>query len=137
MTDVFKRFTGDDGKLEESLMGDAKAILSLYEAAHLGTTTDHILDEVLKFTSSRLETLLASGTCPPHISRLIRNTLYLPQRWNMEAVVAREYISFYEEEEDHDKMLLRFAKINFKLLQMHYIKELKTFITYGNRIFIV
>jgi len=46
----------------------------------------------------------------------------------MEAVIAREYISFYEQEEDHDKMLLRLAKLNFKLLQLHYIKELKSFI---------
>ncbi|AEE83258.1 Terpene synthase metal-binding domain [Arabidopsis thaliana x Arabidopsis arenosa] len=125
---VFKRFTGDDGKFQQSLTEDAKGILSLYEAAHLGTTTDYILDEALKFTSSHLKSLLAGGTCRPHILRLIRNTLYLPQRWNMEAVIAREYISFYEQEEDHDKMLLRLAKLNFKLLQLHYIKELKSFI---------
>ncbi|KAG7543170.1 Terpene synthase N-terminal domain [Arabidopsis thaliana x Arabidopsis arenosa] len=126
--DVFKIFTGDDGKFEQSLTGDAKGILSLYEAAHLGTTTDYILDEALRFTSSHLKSLLAGETCQPHMLRLIRNTLYLPQRWNMEAVIAREYITFYEQEEDHDKMLLRLAKLNFKLLQMHYIKELKTFI---------
>jgi len=125
---VFKRFTGDDGKFERSLTEDAKGILSLYEAAHLGTTTDYILDEALEFTSSHLKSLLVGGMCRPHILRLIRNTLYLPQRWNMEAVIAREYISFYEQEEDHDKMLLRLAKLNFKLLQLHYIKELKTFI---------
>lgn len=109
-------------------MGDAKDLLSLYEAANLGTMTDYVLDEVLSFASSHLEALLAGGTCPPHISRLIRNTLYLPQRWNMEALVAREYISFYEQEEDHDKMLLKLAKLSFKLLQLHYLKELKTFI---------
>ncbi|CAE5978060.1 unnamed protein product [Arabidopsis arenosa] len=125
---VFKRFTKDDGKFEQSLAGDAKGILSLYEAAHLGTTTDYVLDEALRFTSNHLKSLLAGGTSQPHILRLIRNTLYLPQRWNMEAVIAREYITFYEHEEDHDKMLLKLAKLNFKLLQLHYIKELKIFI---------
>ncbi|XP_056846600.1 (Z)-gamma-bisabolene synthase 2-like [Raphanus sativus] len=127
---VFNRFKKDGGKFEESLMGDTKGILSLYEAAHLGTTTDDIFEEALKFTSSHLESLLEGGTCLPHVSTLIRNTLYLPQRWNMEAVVARAYISFYEQEEDHDKMLLKLAKLSFKLLQMHYIKELQTFITW-------
>ncbi|KAG7543166.1 Terpenoid cyclases/protein prenyltransferase alpha-alpha toroid [Arabidopsis thaliana x Arabidopsis arenosa] len=126
--DVFNRFTEDDGKFQQSLMGDAKGILSLYEAAHLGTTTDYVLDEALRFTSNHMNSLLAGGTCRPHMLRLIRNTLYLPQRWNMEAVIAREYITFYEQEKDHDKMLLRLAKLNFKLLQLHYIKELKTFI---------
>ncbi|XP_010435292.1 PREDICTED: (Z)-gamma-bisabolene synthase 1 isoform X2 [Camelina sativa] len=127
-SDIFKRFTGDDGKFEQSLKGDAKGILSLYEAAHLGTTTDYILEEALRFTSSHLKSLLAGGACRRHFLRLIRNTLYLPQRWNMEAVIAREYISFYEQEEDHDKMLLKLAKLSFKSLQLHYIKELKTFI---------
>ncbi|ESQ56388.1 hypothetical protein EUTSA_v10027227mg [Eutrema salsugineum] len=115
-SNVFKRFTKDDGKFEESLMADTKGILGLYEAAHLGTKTDDMFDEALRWDM------------PASISRLIRNTLYLPQRWNMEAVVAREYILFYEKEEDHDKMILKLAKLSFKLLQMHYIKELKTFI---------
>lgn len=118
-------------------MGDTKGILNLYEAAHLGTTADDVFEEALKFTSSHLESLLEGGTCLPHVSRLIRNTLYLPQRWNMEAVVAREYISFYEQEEDHDKMLLKLAKLSFKLLQIHYIKELQTFITYKNSLCII
>ncbi|XP_023635454.1 (Z)-gamma-bisabolene synthase 2 isoform X2 [Capsella rubella] len=127
-SNVFKRFIGDDGKFEKSLIGDTKGIMNLYEAAHLGTTKDYVLDEALKFTSNHLKSLLAGGTCQPHITKLIRNMLYLPQRWNMEALIAREYISFYEQEKDHDKTLLRLAKLNFKLLQLHYIKELKTFI---------
>ncbi|CAH8285692.1 unnamed protein product [Eruca vesicaria subsp. sativa] len=129
-SNVFNRFAKDDGKFGESIMGDTIGILSLYEAAHFGTTTDDIFEEALKFTSSYLESLLEGGTCLPHVSKLIRNTLYLPQRWNMEALVAREYISFYEQEEDHDKMLLKLAKLSFKLLQMNYIKELQTFITW-------
>lgn len=63
------------------------------------------------------------------MSRLIRNTLFLPQRWNMEAVVAREYIKLNEQEEDHEKMILKLAKLSFKSLKLHYIKELKTFIS--------
>nr|VDC99357.1 unnamed protein product [Brassica oleracea] len=55
----------------------------------------------------------------------IQNALYLSQRWNMEMLVGVKYISFYEQEEDHDKMLLRFAKISFKLLQLQYIQDLK------------
>ncbi|KAL0799335.1 hypothetical protein Bca101_054510 [Brassica carinata] len=124
-SDVFTRFQENNGNFKETLKGDAKGILILYEAAHLRTTKDDILEEALSFTSSHLESIAAGGTCPPHLSIHIQNALYLSQRWNMEMLVAVKYISFYEQEEDHDEMLLRFAKISFKLLQLQYIQDLK------------
>ncbi|KFK28702.1 hypothetical protein AALP_AA7G035600 [Arabis alpina] len=122
-SDVFKRFKGADGKLIDSLTKNAKGMLSLYEATHLRTTRDYIMDEALSFTTRHLESL--AGQASPHLSRLIHNALGLSQHWNMEILVAMEYISFYEQEEDHDEMLLKFSKLNFKLLQLLYLKELK------------
>nr|VDC83091.1 unnamed protein product [Brassica rapa] len=123
--DVFRRFTKDNGNFKESLVGDAKGMLSLYEAAYLRTTKDYIMDEALIFTSRHLESLAADGTCPPHLSVRIRNALTLPQHWNMEMLFPVEYISFFEQENDHDEMLLKFAKISFKLVQLQYLHELK------------
>ncbi|KAG2244920.1 hypothetical protein Bca52824_093243 [Brassica carinata] len=97
----------------------------LYEAAYLRTTKDYIMDEALIFTSRHLESLAADGTCPPHLSVRIRNALTLPQHWNMEMLFPVEYISFYEQEKYHDEMLLKFAKISFKLVQLQYLNELK------------
>ncbi|KAJ4912732.1 putative terpenoid synthase 7 [Raphanus sativus] len=121
--DVFKRFKGDDGKFMDSLTKDAKGMLILYEAAHLRTTRDYIMDEALSFTTKHLESL--AGRTSPHLSRLIQNALGLSQHWNMEILVAMEYISFYQQEEDHDETLLKFSKLNFKLLQLIYLEELK------------
>ncbi|CAH8346016.1 unnamed protein product [Eruca vesicaria subsp. sativa] len=121
--DVFKRFKGDDGKFMDSLTKNAKGMLSLYEAAHLRTTRDCIMDEALSFTTKHMESL--AGRESPHLSRLIQNALGLAQHWNMEILVAMEYISFYEQEEDHDETLLKFSRLNFKLLQLIYLKELK------------
>lgn len=106
------------------------AMLSLYEAANMGTTKDYILDEALIFTSTHLESLAAGGTCPPHLSLRIRNALNISQHLNMEMVSAVEYISFYEQEKDHDKMLLKFAKLSFKLGQLQYMQELKSLTKY-------
>ncbi|CAH8341989.1 unnamed protein product [Eruca vesicaria subsp. sativa] len=122
-SDVFGRFKGDNGEFKECLTRDAKGILSLYEASHMGTTTDYILDEALTFTISNLESL--SCTCKPNLSMLIRNSLDLPQHKNMEILVAKEYIRFYEKEEDCDRTLLKFSKLNFKYLQFLYLQELK------------
>ncbi|CAH8341917.1 unnamed protein product [Eruca vesicaria subsp. sativa] len=122
-SDAFGRFKGDNGTFKECLTSDAKGILSLYEASHMGTTTDYILDEALTFTLSYLESL--SCTSKPNLSRLIRNSLGLPQHKNMEILVAKEYIRFYEKEEDCDKTLLKFSKLNFKYLRFLYLQELK------------
>ncbi|KAF3597281.1 hypothetical protein DY000_02026953 [Brassica cretica] len=124
-SDVFRRFTKDSGNFKESLVGDAKGMLSLYEAAYLRKTKDYIMDEALIFTSRHLDSLAADGTCPPHLSVRIRNALTLPQHWNMEMLFPVEYISFFEQEKDHDEMLLKFAKISFKLVQLQYLQELK------------
>ncbi|KAG2318422.1 hypothetical protein Bca52824_011635 [Brassica carinata] len=124
-SDVFTRFKESDGNFKETLKGDAKGILSLHEAAHLRTAKDYILEEALSFTSNHLKSLAAGGTCPPHLSMHIQDALCLSQHWNMEMLVTVKYIPFYEQEEDHDEMLLRFAKISFKLLQLQYIQDLK------------
>lgn len=91
----------------------------------MGTTTDYILDEALTFALSYLESLAGSGTCKLNLSMRIQYALGLPQHKNMEILVAKEYIRFYEQEEDCDKTLLKFAKLNFKFLQLHYLQELK------------
>uniref|UniRef100_A0A1J3GR19 Terpenoid synthase 1 n=1 Tax=Noccaea caerulescens TaxID=107243 RepID=A0A1J3GR19_NOCCA len=125
-SDVFKRFKGENGKFKESLIGNVNGMVSLYEAAHLRTTTDDILDEALTFTTSNLESLAIAGEILPHVSMRIQNALCMPQRYNAEMVYTKEYISFYEQEEDHNEMLLRFTKINFKFMQLTWIQELKT-----------
>lgn len=113
------------GSFKDSLTGDAKGMLSLYEAAHLRTRKDNILDEALMFTSSHLKSIAACGTCPPHLSMRIQSALILSQHWNMEILVPLEFIPFYEQEKDHDEMVLKFAKISLKFLQLQYLQELK------------
>ncbi|KAJ4865722.1 Alpha-barbatene synthase [Raphanus sativus] len=126
-SDVFNRFKGNDGKFKECLIDDVKGLLSLYEAVHFRTTTDHILDEALSFSLDHLEPL-ASGhrESPPHVLKHVQNALHIPQHRKTQVIVATEYISFYEQEEHHDETLLKLAKLNFKFLRLHYIHELKT-----------
>ncbi|XP_010429266.1 PREDICTED: putative terpenoid synthase 5 [Camelina sativa] len=130
-SDVFMRFKGEDGKFKERLIEDVKGLVSLYEAAHLGTSSEDILDEAISFASSHLE-CLAGGTCPPHISRLIQNALYMPQHYNAEILFASEYIWFYDQEDAHNEVLLELAKLNFKFLQLHWIHELKILTKWWN-----
>ncbi|CAA7029922.1 unnamed protein product [Microthlaspi erraticum] len=126
--DAFDRFRGEDGRFKESLVRDVRGMLQLFEVAHLGTPSEDIMDEALSFTRSHLESLAGgnASNVSPHLLKHIQNTLYLPRYGNMELLVAREYISYYEQEEGHEEILLKFAKLNFNFCQLHYIQDLKT-----------
>lgn len=125
-TDAFERFKGDDGKLKVSLAEDVKGMLQLYEAAHLGTTSENIMEDFLTLARNQLESLaVQEASSNPNLSRHIRNALYRARYQNMEILSIREYISFYGQEEEHGQMLLKFAKLSFNFCQMHYIQELK------------
>ena len=131
--DSLVRFKGEDGRLKESLVGDVRGMLQLYQASHLGTPSDqYIMEEAKSFTRNHLEFLVESTTIPPHLSSHIRDALYIDRYHNMEILVQREYISFYEQEEGHDLTLLKFAKLSFNYCRIHYIQELKTLTKYAN-----
>ncbi|CAH2053708.1 unnamed protein product [Thlaspi arvense] len=122
--DVFDRFKGEDGKLKQSLAKDARGMLQLYEAAHLGTPSEDIMDEAISFTRYHLESLTSQETSD-NLFKHIQNALYRARYHSIEILVARQYISFYDQEEGHDETILKFAKLNFNFCQMHYVKELK------------
>lgn len=126
IVDVFDRFKGEhDEKFKESLVGDVRGMLQLYQASYLKAKDEDIMEEARIFTRNHL----AVTNTHPHLSKHIQNALYISRYHCVEIAVAREYISFYEQEEDHDEKLLKFAKLNFSYCQLHYVKELKAVTT--------
>ncbi|CAL9220828.1 unnamed protein product [Arabidopsis halleri] len=125
--DAFDRFRGEDGRFKESLARDVRGMLQLFQVSHLGTPSEGIMDEALSFTRSHLESWAGGNISSdsPHLFKHIQNSLYIPRYCNIEVLVAREYISYYEQEGGHDEILLKFAKLNFNFCQFHYIQELK------------
>ncbi|EOA32912.1 hypothetical protein CARUB_v10016237mg [Capsella rubella] len=126
--DAFDKFRGEDGKFKESLARDVRGLLQFFEVAHLGTPTEDIMDEALSFTRNHLESWAGGNVsgATPHLFKHIKNSLNISRYCNIEVLVAREYISYYEQEEGHDEILLKFAKLSFNFCQFHYIQELKT-----------
>ncbi|CDY32356.1 BnaC01g36750D [Brassica napus] len=122
--DAFERFKTEEGKFKQILAHDVRGMLQLYESAHLGLPSEDIMDEALTFTRHHLGLLTGQETSP-NLFEQIQRTLYRARYHNIEIVVAQQYISFYGQEKVHDKMLLKFAKLNFNFCQMHYTKELK------------
>ncbi|OIT35609.1 PREDICTED: germacrene C synthase-like [Nicotiana attenuata] len=122
-SDVFKQFTNHDGKFKETtLKNDVQALLSLYEAAHLRIHEEEILEEALTFTTTHLESML------PNLSNSLKvqvtKALNQPIRKTVPRVGARNYIDIYENIEAHNNLLLKFAKLDFNILQKLYQEEL-------------
>ncbi|OIW05962.1 hypothetical protein TanjilG_11649 [Lupinus angustifolius] len=120
--DIFKTFKDEQGKFKESMTKDVEGMLSLYEASHFRIHGEDILDEVLAFTSSHLK--LMSNKLSPSLSAKVNNSLNRPLCKNLNRLMARHYISAYEEELFHDETLLLFAKLDFNMLQKQHQKEL-------------
>ncbi|TYJ11432.1 hypothetical protein E1A91_A11G275800v1 [Gossypium mustelinum] len=95
-------------------------MLELYEAAHFQLHGENILEEALSFTTFHLK--LAESRVDYPLSTQIANALTRPLRKSLQRLVARSYISIYEGYGTQDKNLMKFAKLDFNLLQ-HLHKE--------------
>ncbi|KAJ8622266.1 hypothetical protein MRB53_030795 [Persea americana] len=80
--DVFMKFKDEEGKFKRTLAGDTRSLLSLYEAAHMGTHGENILDEAIAFTRENLNSALPCLNLP--FSTLVEHALELPLRKRVE-----------------------------------------------------
>nr|QLC36837.1 terpene synthase 25 [Cannabis sativa] len=120
---VFEKFKDEKGNFKESLITHVPGLLSLYEASHLSYVGESILDEALAFTTTHLKAIVANSKDHP-LSHQISIALHRPLRKTIERLHARFYISIYEKDASHDKVLLELAKLDFNLLQCFHKKEL-------------
>ncbi|KAG8479382.1 hypothetical protein CXB51_029133 [Gossypium anomalum] len=119
---TFNKFKDENGNFKESLIGDVKGMLELYEAAHFQLHGESILEEALSFTTFHLK--LAESMVDYPLSTQISNALKRPLRKSLPRLIARSYISIYEGYVTQDENLLKFAKLDFKILQHLHKKEI-------------
>ncbi|KAG6637483.1 hypothetical protein I3843_11G176600 [Carya illinoinensis] len=120
--DIFNKFKDNKGNFKGSLCNDVKGILSLYEATHLRIKGEDILDEALVFTTTHLQSVASQLSGP--LAAQVTHALKQPIRKGLQRLEARHYFSVYQEDASHDKVLLKFAKLDFNLLQKVHQKEL-------------
>ncbi|XP_042381918.1 (S)-beta-bisabolene synthase-like [Zingiber officinale] len=122
-SDVFKKYKDNEGKFMEKLKDDAKGLLSLYNAAYLGTKKETILDEAISFTKDKLTSLLKDLN--PTFAKLVSLTLKTPIQRNMKRLFTRCYISIYQDELTRNETILELAKLDFNMLQCLHQEELR------------
>ncbi|GLU07978.1 hypothetical protein SLE2022_249140 [Rubroshorea leprosula] len=121
-------FMNENGKFKaHDLVNDVPGMLSLYEAAHLALPDEDILDEAIAFTTSSLESI--STQVSTQLAEQISRALNRPIRKNLPRLEARHHISLCSKDDHFDSnngQLLRFAKLDFNLLQAFHRKELSS-----------
>ncbi|KAK1314282.1 putative terpene synthase 2 [Acorus calamus] len=119
----FNKFKDNTGKFKESLKFDAKGLLTLYEAAHMGMQGDEILDEAIDFARGHLKFL--KNNVSPSLAMDISRALEMPLCMGMGRLQARQYITIYEKDEERDNILLKLAKIDYNRVQKLHQEELR------------
>ncbi|KAI8539674.1 hypothetical protein RHMOL_Rhmol09G0201400 [Rhododendron molle] len=134
--DVFNKFKDNDGTFKESLIGDVRGLLSLYEATFLSIHQEDILDEAMEFTTTHLNSALPNLRNNPIAAQVV-HALYQPIHKGLTRLESRHYISFYQKDDSHNKVLLDFAKLDFNLLQKLHQKELSEMTRWWNELDVV
>ncbi|KAJ8763756.1 hypothetical protein K2173_003538 [Erythroxylum novogranatense] len=120
-SDTFEKFKDCRGNFKECLLKDVRGMLTLYEAAHLGIRGEDILDEAIAFTTAGLQAVLNQLNI--QLAEQVRHALNRPIRKCPPRLEIKHYISSYSDE-SHNKTLLKFAKMDFNLLQGLHQEEL-------------
>ncbi|KAK8479548.1 hypothetical protein V6N11_016757 [Hibiscus sabdariffa] len=119
---TLNKFKDEEGDFKESLISDVKGMLQLYEAAHFQVHGEIILEEALSFTNFHLK--LAETKVDYPLSSQIAGALNRPLRKSLPRLVARSFISIYQGYGTHHPNLLKFAKLDFKIVQHLHMKEI-------------
>ncbi|KAL1535654.1 germacrene A synthase-like [Salvia divinorum] len=122
-SEIFRKWTDVKGKFKESIKIDAKGMLSLYEASYLRTHGETILDDALAFTTATLKSMVPNLGSP--LKKQVEHALVQPLHLGIPRLEAHSYMAVYEEEEHKNKTLLKFAKLDYNLLQMQHKEELR------------
>jgi len=120
--DVFEKFRDEQGNISSD---DVSCLLMLYDAAHLRTRGEGILDNIITFNKSHLQSLLLLENLGPEQQDEVQCTLETPRFRRVSRVEARRYISVYEKKATRDATILELAKLDYNILQAIYCDELK------------
>ncbi|KAL3754598.1 hypothetical protein ACJRO7_001791 [Eucalyptus globulus] len=120
--DVFQRFMNKMGTFNESLKEDVRGLLSLYEASFHGLEGETIVDEAWNFASKHLKDLNLDEV-PANLASNVSHALDMPIHWRPNRLEARWFMDTYEKQQDKIPCLLRFAKVDFNIVQSIHKKE--------------
>ncbi|PWA56513.1 amorpha-4,11-diene synthase [Artemisia annua] len=123
--DVFNNYKDKNGAFKQSLANDVEGLLELYEATSMRVPGEIILEDTLGFKRSRLSIMTKDAfSTNPTLFTEIQRALKQPLWKRLPRIEAAQYIPFYQQQDSHNKTLLKLAKLEFNLLQSLHKEEL-------------
>ena len=100
----------------------SRDLLNLYNAAHMRTHGEIILEEAMLFSRRRLETMIPymEGS----LAREIKSALEIPSPRRVRIYESKYCISEYEKHATVHEKVLQLAKLNSNIMQLHHQHEL-------------
>ncbi|PHU23411.1 5-epiaristolochene synthase [Capsicum chinense] len=86
---IFNKFLDENGKLKESLASDVLGLLSLYEASHVRTHGEDILEDALAFSTTHLE------SATPHLNSPLKEQVTHALEQSLHKGIPRIEIQFF------------------------------------------
>uniref|UniRef100_A0A0E0CK62 Terpene synthase N-terminal domain-containing protein n=1 Tax=Oryza meridionalis TaxID=40149 RepID=A0A0E0CK62_9ORYZ len=114
-------FRDEDGIFEAE---DARDLLSLYNAAHLTTHGEGILDEAISFTKKQLRSLMPK-VVEGSLAHDINSALEIPLPRRVRIYESNYFMSTYEKGASVNEMIMELAKLGYNFMQIHHQQELK------------
>ncbi|CAL4939546.1 unnamed protein product [Urochloa decumbens] len=119
---VFDKFRDDGtGAFSVNLCSSPRALLSLYNAAHMATPEETALDEAIAFARRHLEAMKSELRSP--LAELVSRALGIPLPRIGRRLETMYYVAEYEQDEGHDAALLELARL-VRLLHLKELSEL-------------
>uniref|UniRef100_A0ACD5UWD6 Uncharacterized protein n=1 Tax=Avena sativa TaxID=4498 RepID=A0ACD5UWD6_AVESA len=120
--DVFLKFREAGGNIT---CKDARSLLDMYNAVHVRTHGEEMLDRAIVYTKENLRRVLEQSVSPSVLLDEVRRTLKAPLFRRPRRVEARHFISVYETMCTRNEAMLELAKLDFSILQSLYCEELR------------
>ncbi|KAG8087870.1 hypothetical protein GUJ93_ZPchr0010g10268 [Zizania palustris] len=124
-TDVFDKFRDNKGNFKESLSGDTRGLLSLYNAAHLAMPGEEVLDDAIAFSRRHLQSM--EGKLMSPMAEQVARALDTPLPRAPKRLETMCYIAEYSKDPTtmFDDTVLELARLDFELLRFLHLRELK------------
>uniref|UniRef100_A0A0A8YDY2 Terpene synthase N-terminal domain-containing protein n=1 Tax=Arundo donax TaxID=35708 RepID=A0A0A8YDY2_ARUDO len=116
----------ENGDFKDILRSNVDALLSLYEAAHLGKCDEELLSRAIVFTTDSMSSLENGGQVRKPVHQKVKHALSSPMQRRMKRLEAKFYISMYENDVESNKVILELAKLDFHILQQMHREEVKS-----------
>jgi len=124
----------EKGNLKRTHSDDVHGMLSLYEASFLKVDGEELLDKAMIEASTHLRHWVASQVSPNLLSEQVIHALTRPIRKALPRINVRHYISIYKRRDDFSshnaKLLIKFAELDFNMLQALHQREIDDIIKF-------